>query len=109
MCKVKFVQNRGKIRYSDIAPYLRTMRAVTQLPVLYPGICLTTEENNTEKNLSQGIGIVSVGDDNHNNATGDCIFRVVVNTYPVLSTVSSSQYFLNFWPPKFCFSAGNMC
>jgi hypothetical protein len=86
MFKVKFVQNRSKIRYSDVTPYLRTMRAVTQLPVLYPGICLTTEENNTENDLSQGSGIVSVGHDNQNNATGDCIFRVVISTYPVLST-----------------------
>jgi len=75
MFKVKFRQNRGKIRYSDIAPYLGIMRALAQLPAVCPGICLTAEKNKTGRGeLSQGSGIVLVGHINHNNIICVVIF-----------------------------------
>ena len=53
------------------------MRAVDRLPVLYPGIWLKIVEDNMEKNLSQGSGIVSIGHDNHTK-----IVRKVKNVLP---------------------------
>jgi len=47
--KVKFRQNRCKIRHSDVVPYRGKIRPVPRLPVLYLGISLKTEKNSTEK------------------------------------------------------------
>jgi len=57
----------------------------------------------TARKKYQGSGIVPVGHDNYHIAKGTFILRVDIRTYPVLSTISSSQRFLNVWQPKFSY------